>query len=457
MSTDDPLLSPDPDAPRRAHHRPIRLPGEPAEEPNYALRRIVAGAVAIAVLAGAAVLITGVASSDETATIAGAEPGAGDGGGAIPGGSAAEPSSGTVGVDGTVEGDGGDPSGSASVTDVATGSDPVRGSGGSLDGTAVGSATGGSVAVGSTPDASSPDASAPGASAPGASSPDASSPEGSVEETTEPTGLIGPALPVVLPDHHGFQDDTLYVALYGTPGSSTLGVLGETEVDGSIDRAREVAAGYESYAETVVPSFEIIASVASFEAGEDGDYSNESSVGRLQPWVDAADEAGVAVVLDLQAGRARFDLQVQEFEELLLEPHVGVALDPEWRVGPNEIPEGGKIGSVTAAEVNATIDYLDALVADNGLPRKVLIVHQFEDGMIIDKTSIEGTENVQVVIHMDGFGPLFLKNGSYERVVRNLPAGSLPGWKNFYDEDEPTPTPAETMEREPAPVFVSFQ
>ena len=271
---------------------------------------------------------------------------------------------------------------------------------------------------------------------------------------TEPTAA---GVPVDYPDHYGFQDNTLYVALYGTPGSKTLGVLGQYDVDGAVGKAKEVAAGYDGLFPMVIPSFEIIASVASNEAGGDGDYSNEISNKKLQPWVDAADANGMSVVLDLQAGRARFDQQAEELEELLLEPNVGIALDPEWRVGPNEVPEGGKIGSVTAEEVNATIDYVDQLVEENDLPKKILIVHQFTDDMIQNKADIHGTDNVQVIIHMDGFGPYTLKQDSYARVLLNFPENALTGWKNFYVWDEPTPTPAQTMDHDPQPVFVSYQ
>jgi hypothetical protein len=31
------------------------------------------------------------------------------------------------------------------------------------------------------------------------------------------------------------------------------------------------------------------------------------------------------------------------------------------------------------------------------------------------------------------------------------------GWKNFYDEDTPMLTPAQTLAVEPTPVFVSYQ
>ena len=58
---------------------------------------------------------------------------------------------------------------------------------------------------------------------------------------------------------------------------------------------------------------------------------------------------------------------------------------------------------------------------------------------------------------MDGFGELDRKRNSYEMVQTVLPEGALLGWKNFYDEDKPIPTPEETMAANPKPMFVSYQ
>jgi hypothetical protein len=281
-----------------------------------------------------------------------------------------------------------------------------------------------------------------------------------VESTTaapETSALIAPAGDVPEVAHHGYNPEALYIALYGTPGSDRLGVLGEQDAAASVERAVKVASGYNSFSDVVIPTFEIIASVASFEAGDDGNYSNESSIERLQPWVDAADAAGLHVVLDMQPGREPFQTHIQKFESLLLAPNVSVALDPEWRVGPDGVPEGGKIGTVSGAEVNQTVDYLDALIEENDLEAKMLIVHQFTNGMISEKHTIRGTANVQVVIHMDGFGPYQLKQDTYRRVTADLPAGAVAGWKNFYDEDQPTPTPEQTMDHDPVPMFISYQ
>ena len=52
------------------------------------------------------------------------------------------------------------------------------------------------------------------------------------------------------------------VALYGHPGNSTLGVLGERGVDATIARAKQVAAAYSGLvSEPVIPAFDLIATV----------------------------------------------------------------------------------------------------------------------------------------------------------------------------------------------------
>ena len=267
---------------------------------------------------------------------------------------------------------------------------------------------------------------------------------------TEPAGGVDPP-------PAAYDREALYVALYGFPGAPVLGVLGEQDVDATVRRAQDVARPYEQFGRRVVPTFEILASVASFEAGPDGDFSNESGLSRLQAHIDAAAAAGIHVVFDLQTGRARFPDQAREYEAFWRFPHTSIALDPEWRVGPSERPGGGFIGSVDAAEVNETIDYIDALIRQHQLPPKMCIVHQFTPSMITNKEQIRGTDHVQVVIQMDGFGTLEDKRGSWSRTVADLPAGAFTGWKNFYDEDQPTPTPAETMANEPAPRFISYQ
>ena len=71
----------------------------------------------------------------------------------------------------------------------------------------------------------------------------------------------------------------------------------------------------------------------------------EADVEVLRPWVEAAGEAGMYVVLDLQPGRTDFVTQAERYRSLLELPHVGLALDPEWRLGPGDV-HLTQIGSV---------------------------------------------------------------------------------------------------------------
>jgi hypothetical protein len=248
------------------------------------------------------------------------------------------------------------------------------------------------------------------------------------------------------------------IALYGHPGEPGLGVLGEQPVDAAVARARKVVRGYEGLVqEPVVPAFEIITTVASSSAGPDGDYSAESPIEHIRPWVDAAREAGVYVVLDLQPGHTDFLTQAKRYTELLKEPHVGLALDPEWRLKPGQ-RHMVHIGSVDAAEINKTADWLAELTRNNNLPQKVLLLHQFRLDMITDRARVRTDhDELQVVIHADGFGTAGQKLETWNVMRTNAPHNICWGWKNFYDEDLPMFTPGQTVDIRPAPVFVSYQ
>jgi len=248
------------------------------------------------------------------------------------------------------------------------------------------------------------------------------------------------------------------VALYGHPGAPAMGVLGEQGPDASIARARKVAAPYRRLSGVpVIPAFEIIATVATGGPGAGGNYSFEASLASLRPWVEKAGAAGMYVVLDLQPGRTDFLAQARLYAPLLRLPYVGLALDPEWRLGPGQRPLQ-QIGSVSAREINAVSAWLADLTAAGRLPQKLLVLHQFRLSMIRDSAELDtGHDELALLVHMDGQGPPSSKDDTWRAVTRAAPKGVPFGWKNFYDEDKPTLTPAQTMTKRPAPVMISYQ
>jgi hypothetical protein len=248
------------------------------------------------------------------------------------------------------------------------------------------------------------------------------------------------------------------VALYGHPGTPSMGVLGEQPVDEAVERALATAAEFEDGSGVpVVPAFEIIATVASSAPGPDGDYSAEASIESIRPWVDAAREAGLYVLLDLQPGRTDFLTQAKRYADLLAEPHVGLALDPEWRLAPGQV-HLEQIGSVDVEEVNAVAAWLADLARARALPQKVLVLHQFRPSMIRGRERLDTSrDELAVVIHADGNGTPAEKLATWQRLHAAPPAGVHWAWKNFYDEDRPMFTPAQTLDLVPKPVLVTYQ
>jgi hypothetical protein len=250
------------------------------------------------------------------------------------------------------------------------------------------------------------------------------------------------------------------VALYGHPGSGALGVLGEQDAEASVERARQHAAPYESLVPdaTVVPAFEIIATVASEFAGPDGNYSTETAVEELRPWVEAAGDAGLYVVLDLQPGRTDFVTQAEQYRSLLELPYVGLALDPEWRLGPGQV-HLSQIGSVSIDEVNQVVTWLADLTRENALPQKLLVLHQFQVRMIPERERLDTSrDELAVMVHADGQGSQGDKQATWQALRQTDPDAVWWGWKNFYDEDAPMLSPEETIAQvNPRPQLISYQ
>ena len=251
----------------------------------------------------------------------------------------------------------------------------------------------------------------------------------------------------------------MLVLEYGLPGEPVLGILGEQGLEESIARAEGLAAAYEPLTDrTVLPGFEIITTVASGSPTDDGDFSSEPDAEGLRPWVEAAGEAGLYVVLDLQPGRDTFPTQLAQYESLLEYPWVGLALDPEWRLEPDQ-RHLVNIGQVEAAEVNDVVDELVRICDEHDLPPKLLILHQFRLDMILNRDDVDTTRpEVTVLIHADGQGSQPAKQATWRTLHQNAPEGVFWGWKNFIDEDAPMLTPEQTMQQvDPVPDLVSYQ
>ena len=251
-----------------------------------------------------------------------------------------------------------------------------------------------------------------------------------------------------------FADRQFLVAYYGTAGSGVLGVLGETEPDQMQRRLRRASRSFERAGRPVQLVYELIVTIADAVPGPDGDFSHDLARRQVQRYIDAAHRHGALLLLDLQPGRSDFLSVAKRWAWALRDPWVGLALDPEWRVGPGQRP-GQVIGSVTAREINRTTGWLAQLSARHRLPQKLVVLHQFRTSMIQHVERVRTRARLAMVQHIDGFGTRGQKLATYDAVAK--PGQFRMGMKLFYDEDHDRMGAPEVHAIRPRVRFVSFQ
>jgi len=254
------------------------------------------------------------------------------------------------------------------------------------------------------------------------------------------------------------------LSFYGHPNSSEMGILGEYGTkEEALTALEQLAAEYLAAdpSRPVVPAFELIATVAHPHPGEDGDYLGETGPELIQEYIDFTAANDMLLILDLQIGHDTIPNQIDKIRDYLMHSHVHVALDPEFATAanpavPRDRAPGEFIGEVNGHDVNLAIQMLSDLVTQHGLPRKMLIVHQFEDEMIYNKYVITPQPGVDFVLDMDGFGGPEAKVSNYNYYVQEELI-ELGGIKLFFQQDAPLLTPAEIVALQPAPLVVIYQ
>ena len=95
-------------------------------------------------------------------------------------------------------------------------------------------------------------------------------------------------------------------------------------------------------------------------------------------------------------------------------------------------------------------------MAARDLPDKLLLVHQFEDGMIERRSRLHAHPGVDMVLNADGFGTAAAKIGTYGRVTRARGAFGT-GFKLFFVEDSGLMSPQAVMRLRPRPDVVIYE
>ena len=255
--------------------------------------------------------------------------------------------------------------------------------------------------------------------------------------------------------------DKRIVAFYGNPLSKRMGILGALPPERMLAKLdTDVASWQEADPATPVqPALHLIVVVAQASAGRDGKYRArmaDTLIDRVLTWAAHAD---AIVFLDIQVGKSTLQEELPRLADFLALPNVHLAIDPEFSMKRGGRP-GERIGTFDATDINFATSFLAELVTRHDLPPKVLVVHRFTRPMVTNSRKIALDPRVQIVMHMDGWGPPWLKKDSYRRYIYQEPV-QFTGFKLFYRNDTKNGhalmTPAEVLRLEPKPVYIQYQ
>ena len=241
------------------------------------------------------------------------------------------------------------------------------------------------------------------------------------------------------------------VGFYGMQG---LDVLGDGPPEQVAERLLEVAGPYARPGHPVMPMFELIATVAHPFPTPSGLYRTHQEDAVVRSYLKAVRRIDGVLVLDVQPGREDFVRALRHWEPYLRQPDVGIALDPEFAMGPGQVP-GKQLGHTNAAAINRASAYVADIVRRHRLPQKLFMVHQFRDSMIGDKARIAIRPGLAMTWNADGFGVRSAKLEDYHSYTRDR--RFHPGLKLFYENDVDLMRPREVLKLKPAPRVINYQ
>lgn len=277
-----------------------------------------------------------------------------------------------------------------------------------------------------------------------------------IEKTGWPVeGLPYPYQGALLPYHR-------IIAFYGNFYSKRMGILGQYPENVVLQKLAQRVKDWNTADPTtpVMPAIHYIASTAQKDPGIDKKYIFRMPKEQIQKALDLADKAQAITFLDIQLGQSTVQEEIPRLEEYLKQPTVHLGIDPEFAMKNGKVP-GTVVGSLDASEINWTMEYLAKLVRDNNLPPKILVIHRFTQDGITHYDQIKPLPEVQIVIHMDGWGSPDHKKTTYRHVIFPEPI-QFAGLKIFYGNDMIKPstrliTPAEILKLHPIPIYIQYQ
>jgi hypothetical protein len=261
----------------------------------------------------------------------------------------------------------------------------------------------------------------------------------------------------ILPGHR-------IVAFYGNPLSKRMGVLGEYPPETMLAKLDTAVREWErADPDTPVqPALHLIAVVAQGAPGKDGMYRARMDSALIEKVYGWAQQRNALLFLDVQVAKSTMQRELPRLMPFLSRPNVHLAMDAEFSMHYSKegFPPGKRVGQFDAKDINWVSEQLRALVTEKKLPPKVLVVHRWTKQMISNADKIELDPRVQIVMHMDGWGPPWMKFESFRDYI-DLEPVEYTGFKIFFHNDvkrrDPLLTPGELLWLRPRPIYVQYQ
>ena len=251
------------------------------------------------------------------------------------------------------------------------------------------------------------------------------------------------------------------IAFYGNLYSKNMGILGELPKQEVLDKLQKEVKAWEE-ADTVMqvqPALHYIAVTAQGSPGKGNKYRLRMPFSQIDSVLKMAEKINAIVFLDIQVALSTLEEEVPQLEKYLKLPNVHLGIDPEFSMKGGQKP-GSVIGSFDAADINYASGYLQKIVKENNLPPKILVVHRFTQGMVKNYKNIKTMPEVQVVMHMDGWGFPAKKVNTYRQFIYKEPV-EYTGFKLFYKNDTKGNgrllTHQELLNLKPQPVYIQYQ
>jgi hypothetical protein len=242
------------------------------------------------------------------------------------------------------------------------------------------------------------------------------------------------------------------VSLYGLPGG--FGALGRKSARGARRRLAKQARDYRRRGNRpVIRAFDMVATVPTSCSGRRDKCRFRIPDRLVRRYLHEVRRFNGRLLLDIGLGRSTYMSEFEHWRNFLLEPDVGIAIDPEWDVGPHAEP-GETVGSSRARQVNRLSRRMQHLIEEHRLPSKLLVIHQFRHTSVRNDDDIERHPKVDVTLNFDGIGAPPPKRRGYRQLAeRRL----FNGFSLFYQLDTNLMSPRQVLRLRPRVDYVMYQ